>query len=367
MARYKKLLKSKSLEKALKKYNTDKEKLNADSVNFQSIDDMDIGEHYLVAYSYDTPKIIPISKILWIRFFDIEDMKNMWLAVSDGYSQILFIEDGNNIDTILKMLCNRNKKLIYGENKDLKELFSYDLAQFRKLIALHPHEDAANIKVDPALLPVKAEWIPPANCDPVLWSAQNEDETKTPEIPEYIEEEIPYIPLVEQDLNSVVVPDDLPFAEEMNLLIHLAKKYPDDICIKFYEPVSAKDIDEFEARNNIKLTDELRRLFLFTNGFYLSSPYFDINSLNYIEKYLDTEWEWGDTKKYMYIGDRIGDGEIIILDYENENIITDDHGDETEYGDLTTLISDNIYTFLSGEYEDEKLEEYISNFEEDWS
>ncbi len=59
----------------------------------------------------------------------------------------------------------------------------------------------------------------------------------------------------------------------------------------------------------------------------------------------------------------IGDGEIIVLDLDSGNIITNDHGDETDYGDLITLLSDSICTFLDGEIEDEKLDAYISQCE----
>ena len=66
----------------------------------------------------------------------------------------------------------------------------------------------------------------------------------------------------------------------------------------------------------------------------------------------------------MYIGDMIGDGELILLDTDTGSIITDDHGEETDYGDLTALLSDTICNFLDGEIEDEDLEAYISAIED---
>lgn len=344
MTRYQNMWRTNDVERALKRYKTDKEKLDADSIHFQPIDDMDIGEHYLVAY--DMPVIVPISEIVWIRFVEVWEKKYMWTLVSDGYAQLILVENANNIDTIVKMLCIRNKKLIYGENKDLKELYKHDFEQFRKLIALHPNEDAANIKVDPALLPIPKK-----------------EESEAPADTGTKEQKIPYIPPKELELDSVTVPENAPFAEEMKLLLHLAKKHPDDVRLTFYEPVSASGIDAFELRNHIKLTDELKMLFLFTNGFDLSVGHIEINSLGLIERYLSTEWEWGDTKRYIYIGDMIGDGEIILLDRDNGNIITNDHGEETEYGDLTTLLYDVICNFLDGEVEDEELDAYINNIE----
>lgn len=346
MTRYQNMWRTNDMERALKRYNTDKEKLDADSVNFQPIDDMDIGERYLV--SYDMPLIIPISEILWIRFVEVFKKKYMWTLVSDGYTQLILVENSNNIDTIVKMLCIRNKKLIYGENKELKELYENDFEQFCKLIALHPNEDAANIKVDPALLPLPKKEESEAPADTV----KRTEEQKTP-----------YIPPKEQELDSVTVHENAPFAEEMKLLLHLAKKHPDDVRLTFYEPVSASSIDAFELRNNIKLTDDLKMLFLFTNGFDLSVGHIEINSMDLIERYLSAEWEWGDTKHYMYIGDMIGDGEIILLDRDSGNIITNDHGEETDYGDLTTLLSDIICNFLDGEVEDEELDAYINKID----
>lgn len=330
---------TKDVERALRRYGTDKEKLDADSVHFQPIDDMDIGERYLV--SYDMPVIVPISEILWIRFVELFDKRYMWTLVSDGYTQLMLVKDTDNIGTIVKMLCVRNQKLIYGENQDLKKLFEKDFEEFCELIRLHPNEEAANIQVDPALLPMPKTEKP-------AYTAESIEEPETT-----------YISPKKQELNSVSIPENAPFAEEMKLLLHLAKKHPDRVRITFYEPLSATDIDAFEQRNHIKLTDELKTLFLFTNGFTLSAGHIEINSLDFIESYLDAEWEWGDTKNYMYIGDMIGDGEIILLDLDSENIITNDHGDETEYGNLTELLSYAICLFLNGEVEDEELDAYI--------
>lgn len=343
MTRYQKMLQSENVERALKRYHTDKAVLDADSVTFQPIDDMDMGDRYLV--SYDMPVIVPISEILWIRFKMMFGKTHMLTLVSDGYMQFLLVEDDNNIDTIVKMLCQRNKNLIYGDNDDLYALLDADFGEFRKLIALHPNENAADIKVDPALLPEPEEDV---------------QETPSTAAPDSEEDETPYIPPEEQDLDSVTVPEDLPVAEEMELFLHLAKTYPDEVYLTLYKPASASRIAEFETRNNIKLTDELKSLFLFTDGFEVSAGHITINSLDLIERDLAEEWEWGDTKNYVCIGDMIGDGELILLDADSGNIITNDHGEETDYGDLITLLSDAVSLFLDGEFDDEVLDDYIN-------
>ena len=343
MTRYEEMMSTKDAERALNRYQTDRKILDADSVTFQPIDDMDMGERYLV--SYNLPTIVPISEILWVRFVEGFGNKYMWALVSDGYSQLLLVRDPDNIDTIVKMLLKRNKKFIYGDNEPLKELFENDYDMFLKLIASHPNEEAANIEVDESLLPAPEEEAPETPAD--------SDECAE-------EQETTYIPPKEQELDSVTVPENLPFAEEMELLIHLAKTHPDEVYLTLYEPVSAETIAGFESRNNIKLTEELKSLFLFTNGFSISAGNLDINSLELIESYISDKWEWENTKNYLYIGDMIGDGEIILLDLDSGNIITNDHGEETDYGDLTWLLADTICTFLDGEVEDEQLDAYIS-------
>lgn len=171
-----------------------------------------------------------------------------------------------------------------------------------------------------------------------------------------------YIPPERQDINNAVIPENAEFYEEMKLLVHLAEDYPDDVELRLFAPVSDAEIDEFEKRTNIKLTAELRDLYKFTNGFYLSPSNLEISTLDQVEKMLDTEWEWGDTKNYLYLGDMIGDGEIVLLDLDTNKIITNDHGDEDEYDDITTLLGCTIADFLDGEVEDEELEEYL----EEW-
>lgn len=343
MTRYQKMWETEDVTRAMNRYHTDKAELDADSARFQAIDDMDMGERFLV--SYDMPVIMPISEILWIRFLEFFGKKHMWTLVSDGYVQFLLVEDESNIETIVEMLRARNHKLIYGENDDLKALLDHNFEKVRELIELHPNEDAATIQVDPAWLPAPEPEVPEA--DP----------------PVEKEPEISFIPPAEQDLDAVTVPEDLPFAEEIKLIIHLAKTHPDDVSLTLYEPASASDIDAFEQRNNIRLSDELRMLFLFSNGFDFSAGSIGINPLSLIESYLSVEWEWGDTENYVYIGDMIGCGEVILMDRDSGRIITNDHGEETDYGDLTTLLSDGICLFLKGEVDDEKLDAYIRETE----
>ena len=171
-----------------------------------------------------------------------------------------------------------------------------------------------------------------------------------------------YIPPERQDINNVIIPENAEFYEEMKLLVHLAKNYPDDVELRLFAPVSEEEIDGFEKRTNIKLTDELRDLYKFSNGFYLSPSSLEISTLDQIEKMPDPEWD--NTKNYLYLGDIIGDGELVLLDLDTNKIITNDHGDEEEYDDITTLLGYNITVFLDGEIEDDELEEYLDEWED---
>ncbi|MDE6500572.1 MAG: SMI1/KNR4 family protein [Ruminococcus sp.] len=173
-----------------------------------------------------------------------------------------------------------------------------------------------------------------------------------------------YITPNKQDLDKVVVPENTEFYEEMDLILHLAKKYPDNIRLELNFPTSKSKIDEFENKNNIKLTDELRALYMFADGFSVSSGHLDILELDKVEKSLDTKWEWGDTKHYILLGDMIGDGEEIFLNLDNGKIISYEHGAEEEYHSIAMLLSDIIFTFIDGEVEDEKLNEYIGDWED---
>ncbi|MCR4887816.1 MAG: SMI1/KNR4 family protein [Ruminococcus sp.] len=172
-----------------------------------------------------------------------------------------------------------------------------------------------------------------------------------------------YTPREKQELENAVVPENSSFYDEMNLLIHLTEKYPDDVELELNVPVSESRIDKFEADNNIKLPDELRALYMFADGLSLYPSNLNIMTLDEIEESLDYEWEWGDSKNYILLGDMIGDGECIFLDLDTGKIITNDHGDETEYSDFSTLLGDMICTFLENEVDDEELEEYISGWE----
>ena len=173
-----------------------------------------------------------------------------------------------------------------------------------------------------------------------------------------------YIVPKKQDIDKVKVPENAEFYEEMKLLLHLTRDYPDEVDLELNMPVSEEEIDEFEKKTGIILTDELKEFFLFTNGLSLYPSALNISTLAQIEKDLDLEWEWGDTKNYICLGDIIGDGEAIFLDLDTNTIVTNDHGEEVVFDTFAELLVDVIFTFIDGEVEDDELEEYVNDFEE---
>ena len=168
-------------------------------------------------------------------------------------------------------------------------------------------------------------------------------------------EPISYISPKKQDLNKVVIPKDTEFSEVMDLLVYLAKKYPEEVGLKLNVPVSALSISLFEQRTGIKFTEELNALYQFADGFELNCGNFELMELEQIEThYRNDIYEWGNTKNYIFLGTIIGDGEAVFLDGQTGHIISYDHGRETDHETITSILDYIIEIFV--EVDDERLE-----------
>ena len=132
------------------------------------------------------------------------------------------------------------------------------------------------------------------------------------------------------DISDAVIPQNMSFSEEFELLTHLAEKYPDEIRLQFYVP---SDED--------------------TNGFSLDAGSLEIYPLETVERESHYEYEWGNEEDYLVIGDMIGDGELIILDRRTGHIITNDHGEIDDHETLSDLIDYIIDLFV--DISDEKI------------
>lgn len=166
-----------------------------------------------------------------------------------------------------------------------------------------------------------------------------------------------YIPPKEQDLALAVVPFGEEFSEAMDLLVYLGKTYPDEVYLHLYEPVSESELQAFEEQHHIRFTQEIRALYRFTDGFSMNWGHMEIDPLRMVKRNLTNKYEWGDTRHYVWIGSLIGDGEMILYDLDTQHIVTNDHGEETEYDTLTELIDYVIELFE--EIEDPQLEAYL--------
>lgn len=89
----------------------------------------------------------------------------------------------------------------------------------------------------------------------------------------------------------------------------------------FNSPVTAKEISDWEIAHNVKLCNELKEFYLFSNGMNLRI-YFSTFNICPFEKITFKEdglFGYGEFEGYMKIGDFVGDGSIICID-RNYNV-----------------------------------------------
>ena len=177
---------------------------------------------------------------------------------------------------------------------------------------------------------------------PVHPPVQPMQQTQPAAKPEDINLEEIYVRQPVQDLATLAVPDGLPFAEEIRVLKYMAEKYPDRIVADLYSPAGEITISLFEQRMGIRLPDDLRALYAFTNGMDLCGMDLSFESLQTIEGMYRQGYcyfkEDGDQEHYLVIGSMIGDGISIILDKRTGDLLRYDEGKTTNYRDVVTLL-----------------------------
>ena len=174
---------------------------------------------------------------------------------------------------------------------------------------------------------------------------------------------LPYTPPEDMPLDTAIVPPAADFAEEMELMLYAAKKYPDLFRLELYKPKNIIEIAEFQRRTGIQFTQELQQFYHFTDGFSANIGSMFMYPLDLVERESHNEYEWGNEKDWTVIGDWIGDGEIIVFDRRTNSILTDDHGDITDYGTFTELLDYAMDLFLKGEVEDERIDAFFKDKE----
>lgn len=112
----------------------------------------------------------------------------------------------------------------------------------------------------------------------------------------------------------------------------------------FNSPVTFEEISAWETAHNVKLCDELKEFYLFSNGMDLQICFstFSICTFDKITFREGGLFGYGEFEGYMEIGDFVGDGSIICID-RNYNVCCIYEGDyETTDHSLTKLLEKEL-------------------------
>ena len=179
------------------------------------------------------------------------------------------------------------------------------------------------------------------------------------------EREEPYIPPKEIDIKTAEIPQDSILKEQLDIILYMAEKYPDLMNLELYEGASSLSISLFEERTGIKLTDELKALYMFSNGMDIDRCTLRFENLEIIEReYRQGYCDWakeGDANDYLLIGSVIGDGEYLCMEKKTGHIFWHDEGEMTDYIDVGFIL-DWVIDFIYDGYlqnGDEKIETYL--------
>lgn len=168
----------------------------------------------------------------------------------------------------------------------------------------------------------------------------------------------------ERDLGSLVIPQDFMFGEQIEMLRYMAEKYPDEVSLELYAPVSREALGMFERRNGFWLTNELKELYGFTNGLRVNNGTLQFDSLENIETDYKTGYcDWlkdGDAMDYLLLGSVIGDGECVVMEKRTGHIFRYFDGEMTDCGDIGNVLDWVIEFVYTGHLDkDEKIEKYL--------
>ncbi|MBP5607877.1 MAG: SMI1/KNR4 family protein [Lachnospiraceae bacterium] len=183
------------------------------------------------------------------------------------------------------------------------------------------------------------------------------------------EEEEPYIAPRSIDNKTVIVPEDNILKEELEILLYMDEKYPDLMSLELFEGAGSIAISLFEERTGIKLTDELKALYMFSNGMDVDRSTLRFENLEIVEReYKQGYCDWskeGDADDYLLIGSVIGDGEYLCMEKKTGHIFWHDEGNMTDYisvGNILEWIIEFIYDgYLQNG--DEKIESFLKKSE----
>ena len=170
-----------------------------------------------------------------------------------------------------------------------------------------------------------------------------------------------------QDLDAVIVPKDIVIKEELEILLYMAEKYADDVDIQLYVPVSKTEINLFEQRTGIRLTEELKEFYHFSNG--LDGPIGTMNlyCLENVEGFYKQgycDWvEEGDAEAYVLIGSCESLCEYLIMEKATGHIFW--YHEDGEIRNVETIKNllcwtiDDLYDNVRSFGEDDRINDYL--------
>src|SRR5690625_178950 len=157
------------------------------------------------------------------------------------------------------------------------------------------------------------------------------------------------------------------------------KRYGGDYMVKMldtYHNLSRKDIEDFETKNNIKLTDHYKEVLLNVNGVTTNIGVFMISEWggetvkHYFHSIDDTYYDIEDfmdildlrlPEGFIPIGNDGGGNALLlgISELHYDRIYFWDHEQEVDEPDMSNMyfLADNIWEFLDNLYEDESDDE----------
>ncbi len=203
-----------------------------------------------------------------------------------------------------------------------------------------------------------------------LWNSIPDAPQAAPPTPQPQPEPVPSEPVFDWsktiDASTITVPADLPFREEMELLLYMTQKYPDMMPIDFYAPLSSTTIAMFEDRTGIRLPEQVKALYRFSNGLDIERQTLLFEPLELVEKEYNMGYcDWakeGDANDYLLLGSVIGDGQYLGLHKASGHIFWHDHGNMTDYDTVKNLLHwaiEFIYEGYLGKGTDARVDAYL--------
>lgn len=307
------------VKKQLEERGYTEEVLQTDLQKGFSCKNIDVGTQFLVSYGVFT-KIISFGDVLWVY---IDSACKMHFILKDNRELLIPVEDFQTGKSIVKQMEKAYPWILFGYRDEIEQLRNDNFEDLKQLYTRKMFQCVVDGK-----LPENHPY--PSN-KPKSQPAEPEKKDTAPPYPQ-----IPELPL-----ENVKVPDN-SLNDYFKELTELCRNYPDELNYTFHAPVREKDITAFEKRNKLKLPQQLKELFMFSDGF--SFNYDNFYSLEEIEYHYNN---WGPLtdetgEEYIIIADVVGDGEDIVFSVKTGIIYWEDHGEFTEYGDIGNVLEDRI-------------------------